>query len=58
VFSDYILQRGAAICELFADLGCTLQSEQRVRERVVANNVPCLNDFADNVWALVRKASD
>src|SRR5690242_8278634 len=58
VLTDCVLQSGATVRELFADFGCTLQSEQRVRECVIANDVSSLDDLADDIGSLLHKSSD
>src|SRR6202451_4664581 len=53
-----VLQGGAAIHECSANLGGALESQQRMRERVVADDVPGGGDFVHDIGTLLHAAAD
>ncbi len=58
MLADGVLQSLMAVGELRARLGCRFENEQRMRERVIADDVSCLRHRARNIGALLHVAAD
>ncbi len=58
MLADGVLQSLMAVGELLARLGRRLKNQQRMRERVVADDVSCLRHRARDLGALLHVASD
>ena len=58
MLADGVLQRPMAVKQLLARLRFRFEDQQRMRERVVADDVSCLRHRARNIGALLHVASD
>jgi len=58
MLADGVLQSLMTVGELLARLGRRLKNQQRMRERVVADDVSCLRNRARDVGALLHVAAD